>query len=344
MRYRLLGATGLRVSEVALGTGTFGTAWGWGVDRAGAREIFSHFVDAGGNLFDCADVYQEGESETILGELVSADRDSFVVSTKFTGSPQGPITRSGNNRKHMFAAVESSLRRLGTDYIDIFMAHCWDGVTLPEELAESFDILVKSGKIRYAGLSNFPAWYASRYATLAAERRLTSLATIQLEYSLIERTAEWELLPMAAALDVGVMTYSPLAAGILAGQDRSAGSGRRIRTFTTVDDRIQAIIEALAARAHEIDCSPEQLAIAWIHSRSAPMVVTILGASSVKQLSKNLTALEITPSPEILAALGSASEPPTVFPSAQLLDAIRFQATAGNSDLIDRHRPWGSYW
>jgi aryl-alcohol dehydrogenase-like predicted oxidoreductase len=326
-----------------LGTGTFGTAWGWGADRDGCADLVAHFVDSGGNLFDCADVYQEGESEVILGELIASDRDSFVVVTKFTGSGQGPIAQSGNNRKHMFAAVEGSLRRLGTDYIDVFMAHCWDGVTLPEELAESFDILVKAGKIRYAGLSNFPAWYASRYATLAGERGLTALAAMQLEYSLIERTAEWELLPMAAALDVGVMTYSPLAAGLLAGTNRSADSGRT-RTFTAVDDRVRTLTEALATLAREIGCTQEQLAIAWIHSRTAPMVVPILGASRVEQLSENLRALDITLPTQTVAALSQASEPPTVFPSAKLLDAIRFQASAGNADLIDRHRPWGPYW
>jgi aryl-alcohol dehydrogenase-like predicted oxidoreductase len=207
VRYRMFGErTGLRVSELALGAGTFGTRWGYGAEPEEARRIFDCFAEAGGNFVDCADAYQFGQAETLLGQFVAADRDHFVLATKYTlgAEPEGGVSRTGNGRKNMVRSVEASLRRLGTDRIDLYWAHMADGLTPIEEIARGFEDLVRAGKVLHVGLSDFPAWRVARAATLAELRGWAPVAGIQVEYGLVERTPDRELLPMTEALGLAV--------------------------------------------------------------------------------------------------------------------------------------------
>src|SRR4051794_24282780 len=224
MRYRLLGRSGLRVSEVALGTQTFGTDWGWGSDREQSRAVFDAFVAAGGNFIDTANIYTDGQSERLIGEFVGTERDRFVIATKYSGalgaysadagaSEPGAVRRpvdadvlaSGNSRRAMMRSVEDSLRRLGTDYVDLLYLHFWDGTTQIDEVMRGLDDLVSSGKVLYVAFSDTPAWITARAALLADLRGWAPLVAVQTQYSLVERTSERELLPMARALDLAVI-------------------------------------------------------------------------------------------------------------------------------------------
>ena len=229
MRYTTFGRrTGLRVSELALGTGSFGTGWGHGAEPAEARRLFDRYLEAGGNFLDCADTYQNGEAETLLGEFIAADRDRLVVASKYTlgADDKAGIAATGNSRKAMMASVEGSLKRLKTDHLDLYWVHMADGLTPVEEIVRGFDDLVRTGKIHYAGLSDFPAWRAARAATMAELRGWAPIAGLQIEYSLVERTPDRELLPMAEGLGMGVALWSPLGGGFLTGKYRRGEEGR----------------------------------------------------------------------------------------------------------------------
>src|SRR5258706_7767065 len=244
MRYKIFGRrTGLRVSELALGAANFGTRWGHGAERAEAKKVFDRFVEAGGNFIDTADAYQFGESEELVGEFIAAERDSFVLATKspLGAAADGGISRTGNSRKNMFRSVEESLKRLKTDRIDLYGTHFADGLTPIEEIVRAFDALARAGKIIYAGLSNFPAWRVARADLLAELRGWAPLAGIQIEYSLVERTADRELLPMVEALGLGAALWSPLGGGFLTGKDRASDEGRfRTRLRRVVNTRKKA--------------------------------------------------------------------------------------------------------
>ena len=221
MRYKIFGErTGLKVSELALGTGMFGQTWGYGATPEEAKRIIEGFADAGGNFIDVADNYQHGVSETTIGEVIASNRDDFVIASKFTRGASGnpAVARLGNNRKNMVQSVEASLKRLKTDRIDLYFAHMDDFVTPMEEIARGLDDLVRAGKVVYGGLSNFPAWRVATAANSADLRGWTPITAIQIEYSLLQRTPERELLPMAEGFGLGVMGWSPMAAGILTGK------------------------------------------------------------------------------------------------------------------------------
>ncbi len=219
MKNYLLGKSGLRVSELCLGTMTFGEEWGWGASKEECSNIFSKYVDAGGNFIDTANKYTEGTSEKYVGEFISGDRDRFVLATKYTSNTKrGDPNAGGNHRKNMIQSLNASLNRLDTDYIDLYWVHAWDPFTPIEELMRSLDDMVKSGKILYAGISDAPAWVVSQANTIANQRGWTEFTGLQIEYSLIERTSERELLPMANALDIGATAWSPLGNGILTGK------------------------------------------------------------------------------------------------------------------------------
>jgi aryl-alcohol dehydrogenase-like predicted oxidoreductase len=219
MKYYLLGKSGLRVSEFCLGTMTFGEEWGWGSSKEESHKIFNAYVEAGGNFIDTANKYTEGTSEKYIGEFISSDRDRFVLATKYTSNTRrGDPNAGGNHRKNMVQSLEASLRRLNTDYIDLYWVHAWDPLTPVEELMRALDDMVKAGKILYAGISDAPAWIVSQANTIANSRGWTEFSGLQIEYSLIERTPERELLPMANSLDIGVTAWSPLGNGILTGK------------------------------------------------------------------------------------------------------------------------------
>src|ERR1700689_1915096 len=250
MKYRLLGKSGLRVSEASLGTLTFGDEWGWGSTKAEAQKVYEAYREAGGNFIDTANFYTGGTSETFLGEFMQGHRDSVVLATKYTNaSPGNDPNAAGNHRKSMMQAVDASLKRLRTDYIDLYWLHIWDLITPIEEVMRAFDDLVRQGKILYAGVSDMPAWVVARGNTLAELRGWTSFVGLQIEYSLIERTPEAELLPMAADLGLGVTAWSPLAGGMLTGKQLEAGGAKdsrqsdaNMKQFMVSDARKEAIV------------------------------------------------------------------------------------------------------
>ncbi|HEV8375840.1 MAG TPA: aldo/keto reductase, partial [Candidatus Polarisedimenticolia bacterium] len=262
MRYKLLGRSGLRVSELCLGTMTFGEEWGWGASRDESRKIFDAFVEEGGNFLDTANKYTEGTSEKLVGEFIRGNRERFVVATKYTSSMRpGDPNGGGNHRKSMVESLEGSLKRLGTDYVDLYWLHAWDSMTPVEEVMRAFDDMVRAGKILYAGISDAPAWIVSQANTLAALRGWTPFIGLQVEYSLAERTPERDLLPMARALDIGVTAWSPLAGGLLTGKYNKdapkAGSSEAPRFevasgFSKITDRNLKIAEAVRRIAQDL--------------------------------------------------------------------------------------------
>ncbi|WP_166361967.1 aldo/keto reductase [Pseudomonas akapageensis] len=342
MRYKVFGRhTGLRVSELALGTGNFGTGWGHGAERDEAKKIFDGYVEAGGNFLDTANGYQAGQSEVLLGEFIAAERDRFVVATKYTlgTTPAAGISHTGNNRKNMIRSVEESLKRLKTDHIDLFWAHISDCLTPMEEIVRGFDDLVRSGKITYGGLSNFPAWRIARADTLAEVRGQARIAGIQVEYSLVERSADRELLPMAEALGLGITAWSPLGGGFLTGKYRNAGGDNRasklgMLVHAETSARETAIIDTLLAVAAEQGATPTHIAIAWLRykaARSTTGLIPILGSRTREQFDATLGALQVTLSAEQVARLDSASAIALGVPHEQVTES--FERLNGGQQL-----------
>jgi aryl-alcohol dehydrogenase-like predicted oxidoreductase len=323
--YYLLGRSGLRVSPLCLGTMTFGTEWGWGAEKDEARRLFERYVDGGGNFIDTADLYTNGTSERWLGEFVkdSRSRDRLVLATKFTFNPQpGNPNAGGNGRKNIIRALEGSLRRLGTDYIDLYWLHAWDGITPVEEVMRTLDSLVRSGKVRYIGLSDTPAWYLTRAQTLAELRGLESICALQLEYSLVERNIEREHIPAAQALGMGVCPWSPLASGLLTGKYRRGGGGEgRLQVtrdqpnplFQKFTDRNWTIVDSLVDVAEKVGRSPAQVAVNWITKRPG-VTSTLIGATKLHQLEETLAALSFDLPRELSVQLEEVSRPDEVFP------------------------------
>ncbi|MFF3574601.1 aldo/keto reductase [Nocardia jiangxiensis] len=299
MRYRTFGRrTGLRVSEFALGASNFGIE-APSIGPEATRRIFETFADAGGTTIDASNIYQNGQAETMLGELLESRRDDFVVITKYSGTREAnprPAT-TGNSRKIMIRSVEASLRRLRTEYVDVFMPHFPDGVTPIEEILQGLDDLTRSGKILHGGLSNFPAWRVSGAAVLADQRGLAPLVGIETEYSLAERSADRELLPMAQAHGLGALLYSPLAGGLLTGKYRTGGRGRLSPRGTVERDAQQtAVVDTVLAIAEELDSTAVEVALAWLRHRAAntaTALVPILGPRSVDHLEQYLRSLEL---------------------------------------------------
>ncbi|MEU5144701.1 aldo/keto reductase [Streptomyces sp. NPDC021139] len=320
MRYTTFGhRTGLRVSEYALGTANFGTGWGAGAEPDEARRIFDRFAEAGGTFLDSADGYQFGESEELTGKLISADRDHFVLATKFTlgAAPQPDISRTGNSRKNMVASVEASLKRLDTDHIDLLWVHFPDELTPMQELLRGLDDLVSAGKIHHAALSNFPAWRVSRAVTLADLRNQAPIIGIQHEYSLVERNADRELLPMAESLGLGAALWSPLGGGLLTGkycgsaEGRLSDRGMLIHTEST--GQKTAVVDTVLAIAEETGVTPAQVAVAWVRERAARSTATlvpIIGPRSLSQLESYLGALDVQLTDEQYTRLTEVSAVP----------------------------------
>lgn len=346
MRYNTFGRrTGLRVSELALGAANFGTTWGYGCEPAEARKIFDTFSDAGGNFIDTSDNYQFGQSEELVGEFVANDRDRFVIATKFTqGAAAVPeISQTGNSRKNMIRSAEASLRRLKTDRIDLYWAHMTDGQTPMDEILRAFDDLVKSGKILHAGLSNFPAWRVARGSLEADMRNWTPLVGLQFEYSLAERSADRELLPMAQALGLGVALWSPLGGGLLTGKYRNNEAGR-LTTFgalihqETTAGKI-ATVDALVAVANEIGCAVGHVAIAWLREKatqSPTALIPILGPRTPSQLKDTLGGLDVRLDEQQIARLDRASAVELGVPHDMVSsDRYRAKLSGGKPDQLD---------
>jgi len=351
-RFRLLGRSGLRVAPLALGTMTFGTApnaWGtaWRADDATARAILDRYLDAGGNFIDTADVYCAGRSEEIVGEELKrrGKRHQVLVSTKFSvaTNPNDP-NAGGNGRKHLRASLEASLQRLQTDYIDVYWVHVWDTVTPVEEVMASLSALVDEGKVLAIGLSNVPAWYATKAQMLASWHDLAPVTALQLEYSLVERNIEHEFVPMMQELDIALIPWSPLANGFLTGKYASnggkPGGAGRLEVFAgmpgvhRIVDNDWQVLGVLERVATELGRSPAAVALNWIANRSR-VATTLVGVSSVEQLERNLEAMTFVIPPELSAQLEQVSRPVPPHPYG-LFSAEHLQAVSRSAFTVER--------
>jgi aryl-alcohol dehydrogenase-like predicted oxidoreductase len=341
MNYRLLGNSGLRVAEIALGTMTFGEEWGWGSGKDEARKIYEAYREAGGNFIDTANMYTMGTSETFVGEFVKGHREQIVIATKYTNAPPGKDPNAGgNHRKNMMQAVEASLKRLGTDYIDLYWLHIWDGLTPVEEVMRGFDDLVRQGKVLYVGVSDAPAWWIAQANTIADLRGWSKFAGLQIEYSLLERTVERELIPMAKALDLGLVAWSPLKGGVLSGkyQNGNAGNARysteMMRQYLPVRERQDRVIAALRKVSEQTARPMAQVALAWLRYRDIP-VIPIVGARKLSQLEDNLASLTIKLEPQQISTLDEASAVELGFPhDFYQMEMVRNFIYAGVRDRI----------
>jgi aryl-alcohol dehydrogenase-like predicted oxidoreductase len=321
MRYKLLGNSGLRVSELCLGTMTFGEDWGWGGSYDESRKMFDVFAEAGGNFIDTANLYTNGTSEKYVGDFVAADRDKWVVATKYSlNTGQGELNTCGNHRKNMVQAVEASLKRLNLEYIDLLWLHAWDFTTPVEEVMRAFDDLVRMGKVFYIGVSDTPAWIVSQANAIANLRGWTPFIGLQIEYSLKERTPERDLLPMARALNIGVTAWSPLAGGILTGKynapaDATSEPGRYATSAVpiAIQERDLKIAEEAIKIAAEVDRTPSQVALNWIRQKPGG-IIPIIGSRKVSQLQDNMACLEFQLNPEQMQRLDEISAIALGFP------------------------------
>jgi aryl-alcohol dehydrogenase-like predicted oxidoreductase len=340
MRYKLLGRSGLRVSELALGTMTFGDAWGWGAPRDESRRMFGAFLEAGGNFVDTACNYTDGQSEELLGEFLRGDRDRIVLATKYTlTSRREDPNAGGNSRKSMMRTLEGSLRRLGTDYVDLLWLHMWDGMTPVEEVVRALDDLVSSGKVLYVGISDTPAWVVSQAVMLADVRGWSRFVAVQAPYSLADRDVERELLPMARSLELAFTPWGMLEGGALTGKYLAEADGPR--RYERAGDRVNGIAREVLGVADEIGATPSQVAIAWV--RAQPwLTVPIVGARTEAQLRDNLAALQVELADEHVDRLSAAAEFDVGFPRSFLeSDHVRGLIFGDTFDLIDDHRaPW----
>jgi len=321
MKYRLFGKSGLRVSEAALGTMTFGQERGWGAPKDESRKVYDAFREAGGNFIDTANIYTDGTSESFLGEFLEGHRDSVVLATKYSNAaPGNDPNAAGNHRKSMMQAVEASLKRLRTDYIDLYWVHIWDAITPVEEVMRGLDDLVRQGKALYVGISDVPAWWIAQANTLADLRGWSRFIGLQIPYNLIERTVERELIPMAKALDIGVTAWSPLSNGVLTGKYHGHGgselgrmNSETMKTFMPEQQRATRIVAAVKIVSEQTGCSMAQVALAWLRYRPVP-VIPIIGARKLTQLQDNLASLDLELSAEHLKSLEEASRVELGFP------------------------------
>jgi aryl-alcohol dehydrogenase-like predicted oxidoreductase len=352
MNYQLLGRSGLRVSDLCLGTMTFGEDWGWGAAKDESRKIYDAYRAAGGNFLDTANIYTNGSSEKLVGEFIAGHREEVVVATKytnaasaFTGKPGTDANAGGNQRKNMVQAVEASLKRLGTDYIDLYWLHVWDQITPVEEVMRAFDDLVRSGKVLYVGISDAPAWVVAKSNTLADLRGWTRYVGLQIEYSLLERTVERELVPMAKDQQMTVLAWSPLRNGLLTGKylpenaEESKAEGARMhsdmaKAFGLEVGATHATVREIVAVGKELSVSAAQVALAWLRYRLVP-VIPIIGARKLAQIEDNIRSLEVTLSPEHLQRLDKASAVSLGFPHEFLaLDPVKAVVFGGLRDRI----------
>jgi aryl-alcohol dehydrogenase-like predicted oxidoreductase len=324
--YRLLGHSGLRVSPLSLGTMTFGQEWGWGADESEARRIFDLYCDRGGNFIDTAVNYTNGASERILGSFIRDRRERIVLATKFSMAREpGNPNSGGNHRLNMVRSLEQSLRQLDTDRIDLFYLHAWDFTSRPEEVMRALDDLVRSGKVLYLGICNTPAWRISQMQAIAELRGWAAFAALQIEYSLVERTVEHELIPMASQLGLGVLPWSPLGGGVLTGKYSQAdvaevASSEVSQTRKGVvaqsghlNTRAIGIADVVRDVAWENGASPSQVALAW--TLANPSVTSpVIGARTMAQAEDNLGALDVALAAEHLDRLDQASRPDPIFP------------------------------
>ncbi len=339
MRYKLLGRSGLRVSELALGTMTFGEDWGWGASKEESRKIFERFAEAGGNFVDTANNYTDGTSERFVGEFVSADRDHFVLATKYSLSERRDDPNfGGNHRKNLVRSLEGSLQRLSTDRVDLLWLHMWDGMTPVEEVLRGMDDMVRAGKVAYVGFSDTPAWVVAQAVTTAELRGWVRPVAIQAPYSLLDRGVERDLLPMARANELAVTVWGMLEGGTLTGKYRSADRGPA--RYEEASEKELAAGDAALALAGEIGRSPAQVAIGWIRARrDRAQIIPIVGARTVDQLDDLLGSLEFELTDEQVARLDAVAPIDLGFPHSFLAsDHVRGLIFGDTYPSIENHR------
>lgn len=314
MKYRLFGKSGLRVSEIALGTMTFGTDWGWGADKDESRKIFETYANAGGNFIDTANRYTEGSSEQFIGEFINDNRDHFVLATKYTlfDRPNDP-NFSGNHRKNMMRSVNESLKRLNTDFIDLLWVHAWDFITPVEEVLRGLDDLVSSGKVHYIGISDTPAWVVARANTMAELKGWHSFVGLQVEYSLLQRTPERDLIPMAAEMGLALTPWAPLAGGALTGKYLKGDTGRVAETSTRRNERNTGIVTKVVEVANTLGVSASQVAVRWAMQKPFTSI-PIVGARTVQQMAESLNAVNIEIPGPLMNELDESSKIESGFP------------------------------
>lgn len=349
MRFKLFGRTGLRVSEICLGAMTFGEEWGSGASKAESRKVFDAYAKAGGNFIDTANFYTDGTSEKFLADFLRGRRERFVLATKYTLSmrPDDP-NAGGNHRKNMVQSVEASLKRLKMDYIDLLWVHAWDYMTPVDEVMRGLDDLVRSGKVLYVGISDAPAWIVSQANTLADLRGWSPFVGLQIQYSLIVRSPERDLLPMAKALDIAVTPWSPLGGGILTGKYGDASKkvmpkGSRYESGPwgkmILKDRNYRIAGEVSKIAREIGRTPAQVAINWIRQQDRGVLIPIIGARRLPQLKDNLACLDWELGHKHLRRLDDVSRVDMGFPHDFLeKDTVKQVMYGETLNLIDRHR------
>lgn len=351
MNYHLLGKTGLRISPLGLGTMTFGNDWGWGSSEETAREIFNTYLDSGNNFLDTADLYTLGTSERLIGKFIRERkaRDTVVLATKYTFcGEQGNPNAGGNGRKNLMRALEGSLQRLETDYIDLYWVHAWDKLTPIEEVIGSLHSIVQSGKVRYIGLSDCPAWYVSRAQTIAQLRGWTALAAIQMEYNLTQRNIEQEFVPMVQQLGMGICVWSPLASGLLSGKySKDNLREGRLKTVQNsgnpVFDKVAStpknweIVDVLNSVAKELGKPASAVAINWITKRLG-VSATLIGATGIDQLKTNLQALDFDIPASLSAKLEEISRPELGTPYMFFGDSIQQMVSGGTT--VTASPPW----
>jgi aryl-alcohol dehydrogenase-like predicted oxidoreductase len=333
MNYKVFGTrTGLVVSELVLGTASFGMAFGYGATPEDIPQILKGYADAGGNFIDTADFYQLGESERAIGDFITQNRHNFVIATKYSrGDGVSPsYGMLGNHRKAMVQGVEQSLKRLKTDYIDIYFPHFEDRITPMEEIMSGLDDLVKAGKIIYGGLSNFPAWRVATAATIADLKGITPLTAIQIEYNLLQRNTEQELLPVADAFGLGVLGYSPMAGGLLTGKYRRGEEGRASRMPAGVPHagKEEKVLDALITVAEELNVKPGQVAVAWARAKG---VFPVIGARTRTQLDDNIVAADIDLNTAQMALLDAVSAVPLTYPHE--IDTVAMMTLNGKNKV-----------
>jgi aryl-alcohol dehydrogenase-like predicted oxidoreductase len=337
MKYKLFGKTGLRVSELCLGTMGFGTEWKWGSDYELSKAIFDTYANAGGNFIDTANRYTEGTSEKWLGDFIASDRDHFVVASKYTlfDTKAQDVHYAGNHRKNMIRSVEASLKRLNTDYLDLFWLHVWDKTTPVEEVMRAFDDLVSSGKVHYIGVSDTPAWVVSQANMLSELRGWTKFAGLQIEYSLLQRTPERDLLPMAKEWNMAITPWGAMAGGALTGKYLKGDKGRLPDSSTRLNDRSIIITEEVIKVAEELGVTPAQVALKWTMQRNQ-IIIPIIGATKTDQLLDTLKTTDITLGENHINRLNEVSKIELGFPHDFMDSEVVKNAMGGTPDMILR--------
>ena len=345
MKYKILGRSGLRVSELSLGAMTFGEETGMGSTAAVARQIYDRYRELGGNFIDTANIYTHGTSERMLAEFLATERSQVVLASKYSMTTQpGDPNGSGNHRKNMVQALEASLRRLDTEYLDIYWVHGWDGLTRIDEVMRALDDQVRLGKILHIGASNMPAWLISQANTLAAERCWTPFTALQLHYNLVERSIEADFFDLATSQDMAITAWSPLAGGLLTGKfNRAADPDKAVNArlksapygaAMLAEHRLN-IAEGLTELAKTIGCDPAQLALAWLMHRPQGSVIPIIGARSMAQFENNLECLNLGLNQTQIEELDALNPPPPVYPASLFKTDFYRAMMHGEKRIVD---------